>query len=97
MAWKIAAYLVLPGGFVAAAIAVGVWLRKRWLSADAARVDALIDQNRAKPVDGMKTHDEGLRQTTEQRRAIADRMRRRAAHVESGSASGEVVRLKERR
>lgn len=97
LSWRLIAYACLPGGFIAGAIALAVYLRRRWIAQDGARVDALIAGNAAKLKPGMHEHDEALRRTTEQRREIADRMRRRAAHVESGSPSGEVVRLQERR
>src|SRR4051812_47103529 len=93
--WRILAIVLLPGGFVAGGIALAMYLRRRWLAREAAQVDALIASNRATSRKGFDVHDDALRQKTEQRRDVAERMRRRAAHVESGAAAAEVVRLKE--
>lgn len=84
---------VLPGGGLLLLAVVAHWLRRRWIAADAARVDALIAANRPTHKKGFDEHDEQLRKRTEARRDAADRIRRRAAHVESGARASDVLRM----
>jgi hypothetical protein len=59
--------------------------------------DEVIDGLIKAPEQRFDGHDEKLRESTEKRRDVADRMRRRAAHVESGAPAAEVTKLAERR
>lgn len=92
MSWKqLLAFAVLPGGFVAGVIALGVWLRRRWLEREAAHVDQLIARNKATTRPGFDVHDDGLRQRTDARRRVAEGIHRRARKVETGASAGQVL------
>lgn len=67
-----------------------VFLRCRWLHAEGAAVDQRIAANRAVPL--FTTSDDRLRVNTIERRKTADRLRARAAHVESGASTAQILR-----
>ena len=79
---------------VVAVSRIYVTYRLRWLRAAAFKLDRQIKA-------GSYTyrfvkHDEALQQRTEQRRAIADRMRTQARHVESGESVGKLLEMRKR-
>ncbi len=77
--------LVLPFGSL---IALGIWLRRRWLARASDALDAQIKPPRIV----YASSDEPLRKRTEARRKAADGIRRRASIVESGSPVSDVLR-----
>lgn len=80
--------LLLPGGSL---LVLTIWWRHRSLRRDQ---DALAAEFKLRGGHAYRFtgHDEELRKRTEDRRAIADRTRRRASKVESGASSGDVLR-----
>ncbi len=84
-AWWPWLLLLMPGGSL---IALGVWLRRRWLAREAAAIDARIQP----PIQLFKGQDDALRVRTKKRREAADGIRSRAAHVETGAPVSDVLR-----
>lgn len=68
--------------------------RRRWLRRERAAVEVRIAANRAVPL--FATVDDSLRLKTNARRDTADRMRARAAHIESGASASQVLRMVKR-
>lgn len=83
--WWLAAAVTL-GGFV---VAGGVWLRRRWLARESARINAAIKP----PTYVFVGHDDRLRKRSEQRRVAAAGIRARAAKVETGAKLADVLRM----
>lgn len=69
--------LVLPFGSVAYA---GIWLRRKWLAHEQAKVNDLIK----KPVYSFTETDDSLRVNAERRRAAVEDKRRQANQIASG-------------
>lgn len=70
---------------------VGAWLRHQWLAKAAQLADAEIAaRGYSYRFEG---HDDSLRVKTEAKRQAADRMRTRAARVETGSKVSEILRM----
>lgn len=81
--------LVVPGGSVIVAVLAVRWLvRRRHQQSIDAELDTLIKP----PVRKFDGHDEALAKRTQQRREAADRMRGRAAQVESGAPVSALLR-----
>lgn len=78
--------LLLPFGSLAYGV---IWLRKRWLAHEQAKVDALIKA----PIYHFTVQDEALRVTAERRRAAAEDKRRQARQIESGEPVEHRIRI----
>lgn len=78
----------LPGGSL---VALGVWLRRRWLAKEAAQIEALTSTPQYRyRFDG---HDDMLRLQSERRRDHANDKKREAARIVSGHHVDERIRL----
>ena len=81
-------WLIVPCGSLAL---VGLWFRRRWLNQETVRINGLIV-----PLDKkhyrFTGHDENLQQRTTARRREADGIRSRAAKVESGAHTSDLLR-----
>ena len=85
--WSLLAVAVfVPGGCL---IALGVWLRRRWLARAAVSVDALI----VPPVPRFEGHDDSLRLQSERRRAAVEDKKRQAAQIASGQPVESRIRI----
>jgi hypothetical protein len=82
----VAVAVIVPGGLVV--LAVIAFLRRRIEPGP----DPWLEARITPPKYRWNKADEGVRQRTTARRDAADRMRSRAAHVESGSAVSDLLR-----
>lgn len=83
-------WLVVPGG---SAILVGYALYRLWKRSRTPFIDIELQKLIKPPVQKFTGHDEGLARLTRQRREAADKIRIRAAHVETGSKVADVLRI----
>lgn len=74
------------------AILAAVVVRRRWLAQERAAVEARITKNRAVAKPAFAIADDRLRVNTIERRKTAERLRARAAHVESGASAAQILR-----
>lgn len=66
--------------------------RRRWLARERHAIDQRIEANRPRPKPDFMKADDSLRVRTMARRDTADRLRSRAAHVESGASAAQILR-----
>lgn len=85
--------IFVPGGSV---IALGLWLRRRWLARARAQVDAAIAEQAEKLYYTFTRADEQLETRARVRRDIADSIRRKSSAVASGSTSGSLLKMVKR-
>lgn len=71
-------------GVLAVLAVLGIRWRRRWLAQEQQAVDQRIRANRAQPKPAFAQTDDSLRIRTLAQRAEAERLRRRAAQVDSG-------------
>jgi hypothetical protein len=84
--------LVLSSVGVLAILAIVILRRRRWLDRERVAVDQRIQANRAQTKPDFAIADDRLRVNTIERRKTADRLRARAAHVESGASAAQTLR-----
>jgi hypothetical protein len=81
---------LLLGVALLVSLVVFMWLQRRRAATEVARIADLIAEKGLRP--RFQGQDESLRLKTNQRREAADRLKRRAASMESGVPAPEVLR-----
>jgi hypothetical protein len=83
-------------GVVVLLVALVIARRRRQHAIAAYHIGALIAANRPTFRQGFDVADEAVRLRTKTRRETADRLRARAAHVESGASSTALLQMVKR-